>query len=121
MEKAIANLGYNSISEFFVKFALPVLTVSSVLFFSFLLFLPLPVYVPYFFLFAGFSFVLGYPYMMFERKKVNIHENIHLFITYAGTISTLHISRFMLFKKIAENKKYGAISEAAEKILYLAK
>lgn len=121
MEKAIANLGYASVVEFFVKFAMPIITVCFVLFISSLLFLPLPFYVPYVFLIAGFMFVLAYPYLMLERKKVNIHENIHLFITYAGTISTLHISRFMLFKKISENKKYGEISEATEKILYLAK
>ncbi len=121
MEKAIGSLGFESVNEFFLKLALPVFVLCLGLFFVTLTLLQLPPFVSYVFLLAGIGFVFGYPYIMFERKKVNIHENIHLFITYAGTISTVHLNRAMFFKRISSGEKYGEISKAAEKILYLAK
>ncbi len=66
-------------------------------------------------------FVLIYPVAVYNRKKTSINENLHLFITYAATISTLHISRALLFKKIASKKIFGEISNISEKILYLSK
>ncbi|MBN2567602.1 archaellar assembly protein FlaJ [Candidatus Woesearchaeota archaeon] len=121
MEKIITNSGFDSVNEFMIKLVIPVLLVCVLLFFATMILLPLPFFVPYLFLLAGVFFIFFYPYAIFERKKVDIHENIHLFITYAGTISTLHINRSMLFKKIAEKRKYGEISKTAEKILYFAK
>lgn len=56
-----------------------------------------------------------------ELIRTNIQENIHLFITYAGTISTIDLDRTTFFRKISTKHQYGHISKTAEKILYLAK
>jgi flagellar protein FlaJ len=117
----IQDGGFNTYSDFFFKLALPVISVSIMLFLGLLLFTTLPIFVAYAALFLGFLFVILYPYMAFEKRKVRIHENIHLFITYAGTLSTLRINRTMLFRKIAEEKEYGELATFAEKIIYLSK
>ncbi|RMF05534.1 archaellar assembly protein FlaJ [Candidatus Woesearchaeota archaeon] len=121
MDRLIALMGFDKMEDFLLKFVIPVIGVSILLFFSTMLFLSLPFWVPYLFLLGGIIFIAAYPVILRELKKVEIHENIHFFITYAGTISTLHINRTMLFKKIAEGRKYGVISDTAEKIVYLAK
>lgn len=121
MDRFISSMGFTSVNEFLFKFIVPVLVVCLGLFFSTLMFFNLPFWVPYMFLLAGFGFIAAYPTVVSEQKKVDIQENIHFFITYAGTIATLHINRAMFFKKISQKKKYGAISEMAEKIVYLAK
>ena len=86
------------------------------------------------FLFPGISFDVGiaviifttifvsvYPFSVYSRKKVNTNRYLHLFITYAGTISTLHISRGLLFRKIAEKSIFGEISNLSNKIVYLSR
>jgi len=121
MDKFISSMGFDSINEFLFKFIMPVMVVCLGLFFTTLVFFQLPIWLPYLFLLSGFIFIGTYPTLVNERKKVDIQENIHFFITYAGTISTLHVNRAMFFKKISQKKKYGIISELAEKIVYLAK
>jgi len=117
----ILDGGFKSYTEFLLKLALPVLTVSIMLFLGTMLFTELPFFVPYIFILIGTLMVVLYPYMAYEKRKVNMHENIHLFITYAGTLSTLRINRTMLFKKISEEKEYGELAVFADKIIYLAK
>jgi len=118
----ILDGGFRSYTEFLLKLVLPVLAATIGIFFMFIIFFPtLPWYLPYIFLLAGVIFIVIYPYMMFEKRKVNMHENIHLFITYAGTLSTLKINRTMLFRKIAEEKEYGELATFADRIVYLAK
>lgn len=121
MKRQILSLGYASTEDFILKLAIPIIGISVIMFFISLFLLSVPFFVPYLFIIAGLGYIAGYPYMIFERKKVSIHEQIHLFITYAGTISTVHIDTTTMFKKIAHEKKYGEISESCEKILYLAK
>ncbi len=117
----ILDGGFNNYTEFFYKLVLPTIVVSVLLFFGIILFTSMPFFVPYIMLFLGIVFVAFYPYISFEKRKVNMHENIHLFITYAGTLSTLRINRTMLFKKIAEEKEYGELAMFADRIVYLSK
>jgi len=117
----ILDGGFNSYTEFFYKLVIPVVVVSVLLFFGIILFTSLPFFVPYIILFLGVIFISIYPYLSFEKRKVNMHENIHLFITYAGTLSTLRINRTMLFKKVAEEKEYGELASFADRIVYLSK
>ncbi|MGM5488050.1 MAG: hypothetical protein ACQESG_03820 [Nanobdellota archaeon] len=121
MEQYITRAGFKSITEFALKVVFPLLVLSLALFFAILLFLPLPFYVAYVFLFLGFVSIFLIPYMLYERKRVNINENIHLFITYCGTISTIDLDRKTFFSKLAENTDYGEISKISGKILYFAK
>jgi len=117
----ILDGGFRTYTEFMYKLVVPVLVSCILLFFGMILFTQLPFFLPYVVIFIGVAFVALYPYMMFEKRKVNMHENIHLFITYAGTLSTLKINRTMLFRKIAEEKEYGELATFADRIVYLAK
>jgi len=121
MANVITSIGYKSVMDYCLKMVLPVLVISIGAFFSSILFFELPIWVPYIFLGIGILFMSVYPILVYERIKVDIHENIHLFITYAGTLSTLHLTRSSFFSKIASQKNYGHIAKTAEKILYLAK
>jgi len=122
LDKIIANIGYKNFNEFFLKYILPLTAV--ILFFFFIavfVLTMLPVAIPYLILFAGLTFMFMYPYIQFEKKNSNINENMHLFITYAGTIATMDINRHLLFLKVAEKKTLGEIAVIAEKVEYFAK
>jgi len=121
-ENIIANMGYRNGSDFMLKYVLPLMGVIIVFFFAAMFILSgLPVYVPFIILGIGTIIVIAYPYMIFEKKRVNIEENLHLFITFAGTISTVDINRNILFKKVAERKNLGETANIAEKITYFSK
>lgn len=113
-------MGLEDMREFLTKFAGPVM-LGSIGAYAVLLFFDVPWWLPYLFLLTGVAFIFGYPYTQFEKKKVNIHENIHLFITYAGTISTLDVNRHQFFTHISEQEQFGYITELSKKILYLAR
>jgi archaeal flagellar protein FlaJ len=120
MQKWVYAMGFEDLREFMVKFALPIMGGTIAAYFV-LLFFQVPWWLPYVFLLCGTGFVFAYPLVQFESKKVNVQENIHLFITYAGTISTLDVNRSQLFSHIAAQKQFGYISQTAEKTLYMAK
>ncbi len=121
MNNYIYDGGFKSITDFLIKLVLPVMVITISLFFAVMIFFKLPFYVPYLILITGILFILAYPYVKFEQRKVNIHEKIHLFITYAGTLATLKINRTMLFQKINEEEEYGELKDVAERIIYLSK
>lgn len=122
MERMITSVGFSSVEEYFIKLVLPIIGITVGMYFFMLIFLKnLPFFIPYIILVLGISFVFAYPYILFERKKTTIHESIHLFITYLGTISTLNISRSVLFSKLSQKKDFGEISKITEKILYFSK
>lgn len=120
MKHWIYAMGFEDIQEFFFKFALPV-TGGAIASFVVLLFFSVPWWLPYVFLLIGVGFIFAYPFLQYEKQKVNIQENIHLFITYVGTISTLDVNRAQLFKHLANQEQFGYITNSAKKILYLAK
>lgn len=121
MGNYIFDGGYKSYSQFFVELVLPVISASVMLLAALLFFFNLPFYVPLAIPLFGFLVIGVVPFLRAEKKKVDIHEKIHLFITYAGTLATLKINRTVLFNKIAEEKEYGELRDAAERIVYLAK
>jgi len=117
----ILDGGFRNYSQFAYKIVLPVLVLCIGLFAVTEFYFKLPFFIPYILVFMGLLFIVFYPYIVFEQRKVAMHENIHLFITYAGTLSTLKLNRTLLFKKIAEEKEYGELAAFAEKIVYLSK
>ncbi len=121
MVSVIRKIGYKGWIDFFLRLVLPVLFTTFFFAIGVIFFLELPFWVPLVLVIIGLLFIILYPVILVERQKVNIHENIHLFITYAGTISTIDLDRSSFFRKIAAKKKYGYISQVAEKTLYLAK
>ncbi len=121
----IANMGYLSHIEFFVKFALPIISVCAIamgsMFYLRNVLDVIPFFMPYLMLTFGIMFVFLYPYITFERKKIDIDNHLHYFITYVGSISTLHLTRTDLFRHLADKDSFGEISNISKKILYLAK
>ncbi|MFP4567449.1 MAG: hypothetical protein ACLFN8_00745 [Candidatus Woesearchaeota archaeon] len=121
IDKVILLVGYSNLNDYLLKLVLPIL--SSVVLIS----LIIPFIVPVGFVFSIFLILLtmggliGYPLIKYSAVKQNINENLHFFITYAGTIATMKISRHALFKKIAEKKVFGEISKTFEKVIYLSK
>jgi len=122
LSKIIVSMGFQNPMEFLLKYVLP--------FFSGIIvaFTLLTILVPQFprmfsliLLFGGLGTMFLYPLIVFEKKKIEIDRNMHLFITFAGSISTLDIQRNILFKKIAEKEAFGELSFVAKRILYLAK
>lgn len=121
LDKVTIVIGYKNLNDYLLKLCFPLL--GSVLFISLLLPLILPVG-------FGFSAILillvliglvAYPAIQYSNINQEINENLHYFITYAGTIATMRISRHMLFQRIAQKKVFGEISNIFEKVLYLAR
>jgi archaeal flagellar protein FlaJ len=65
--------------------------------------------------------IVFYPIIELNRQKKSIHDNLHFFITYAGTIATMDVTRDVLFRRISEKEIFGEISVIFGKIYYLAK
>lgn len=121
MVSIINKVGYKGVGDFILRLVLPVLVTTSLFVLGVLLLLDLPWYIPVALMVISILFIALYPIIIVQKQRVNVHENIHLFITYAGTISTIDLDRSTFFRKIAQKKKYGYISEVAEKAVYLAK
>lgn len=121
MANTFVKIGYKGTGDFVMRFILPILLTCSIFALGVMYFLTLPFWVPLMLLGIGVFFIIVYPILVLEKDKVSINENIHLFITYAGTISTIDLDRTTFFKKIALKEKYGYISRSAQKALYLAK
>ncbi|HLP79810.1 MAG TPA: hypothetical protein VK158_04205 [Acidobacteriota bacterium] len=122
LDKIIVCMGFQNQTEFFLKYVLPVFSgmlIALTLCVLFLTSVKSIVFVVLFIL--GLITMVVYPLIIFEQIKMEIDENMHLFITFAGSISTLDIQRNILFKKIAEKEAFGALSDVAKKIMYLAK
>jgi len=122
LNKIVVVMGFQNVEELILKYALPItslLFVGSLLTIIFLPVVPILIVAGVFV--VGMSVMIGYPLTQYEFKKIDIDQNMHLFITYAGAISTLDIQRNILFKKIAEKEGFGELSDVSRKIIYLAK
>jgi len=120
-ERTISIMGYSTTADFLKKFLLPLLAIVLVVFLAVQFFFPnISIIYSLIILVIGLGIIIFYPFSIVERKKSNINNNMHLFITYAGTISTMGVSRAVLWKRIAQKKVFGEISNIAEKILYLS-
>ena len=121
----VTNLGFLSYTEFFFKFVLPIVGICGLamvsMFYLRNILDVIPFFMPYLIFAFGIAFVFLYPFMSFEKKKIDINNNLHYFITYVGSISTLHLTRTDLFKHVAEKDSFGEISKISKKIVYLAR
>ncbi|RJQ18094.1 archaellar assembly protein FlaJ [Candidatus Woesearchaeota archaeon] len=122
IERTIVIMGYATLGEFLKKFFLPLFGIVLGVFFAILFVFPgISIFYSLGVLVIGMGIIFVYPYSVVERKKASVNNNMHLFITYAGTIATMQVSRAVLFKRISQKKVFGEISDIAEKILYLSK
>ena len=113
-------MGYKGLSDYIVRLVVPI-TIGMLLMFIILTIIGLPLITTMIAFLAGMSIIFFYPMITQEKIKADINQNLHFFITYAGTIATMKVSRDVLFKRIAEKQSFGEISKVAEKIRYLAK
>lgn len=65
--------------------------------------------------------VLLYPKMLSDRRRIEINENMHLFITHLGVMSITGISRVDVFDALAREDQYGALSDEMRKIVELVR
>lgn len=121
VEKVVINMGFKNIPDFLIKYFLP-LTISLIsVVFILTFFLPIPILITAGIFGMGMLGLSVYPYLYYEQKKNNIDQNMHLFITFAGSISTIDIQRNILFREIADKELFGEISSISKKIVYLSK
>ncbi|MFP4118729.1 MAG: type II secretion system F family protein [Candidatus Woesearchaeota archaeon] len=121
MEVFAHAIGYKSSNDMFMKVMFPVL-IGSVVFAVALNFIfTVPVFLPLIILFLGFLVAVAIPFIKFNVLKADIQNNIHYMITYAGTLSTMDISHYILFRRLSEKSFYGYISTIFSQIHYLSK
>ena len=122
LNKVSIIAGYKNFFDFFIKFAVPILSIVSLIaIFAYTFIEAVPGYLALIFVGLGAVMVFAYPYAQYGSRRRSINNHLHLFITYAGTLSTMRVSRNELFKKISQKKIFGDISKLFKKINYLAK
>lgn len=121
IDKIVIAVGFQGIVDYLLNLALPILGASLFLAIILPLIIPSLITLSIMLIIATILFLVAYPFAKYSSMKQNINENLHFFITYAGTISTMKISRYMLFKRIAQKTVFGEISNVFEKVLYLSK
>lgn len=122
LEKVALVNNYESFIELFVSHVMPISVSFLVLGTIILSFLQnLSPWFGFIVILAGFLWGFGWPFFRFYSLKKNIEKHLYLFITYAGTVSTMKISNANIFRLISEKKVFGAIGDVFEKIIYLAK
>ncbi len=114
------RLGYASIFDYLLKVGLPIFALCGIMFFT-VRALSIGLYVDFIVLSIGFLFVLLYPIIVNEKRRISIDQNLHFFITYGGALSTVGLSRPQFFKMLGEKKHYGYTSELMKKMVYVAK
>lgn len=132
-EEVIHQAGFSTIDKFFKRVVAPVGIISFALFLGSLmlvqfwgiyLFTPpfstMLYIVPFIILIVGLTAIVGLPYYILEKKKVNIHDNIHYFITFVGALSTMHVQRNSIFRYAAERTEFGEIARVIDRVYYLA-
>lgn len=123
--KLVQQAGFVSVQDYIKDRVIPVMIVT-ISCFVITLFLfkdagvPI-ILIPFVILIGGIAYPPMYLKSVIEKKKTNIHENIHLFITYVGAIASLDISRVKVFIEASKKEEYGEITETVKKIVYLAK
>jgi archaeal flagellar protein FlaJ len=132
-EEAVRLAGYPNLDEYARRFVAPVLASAAILFSVSVIIIsvygraydlgavqPLLILAPVMVILLAVIGIFIYPFYVIERIKVNIHENIHYFITYAGALSTAHVQRRKLFRLASQRVEYGEIAKIMEKVAYLA-
>ena len=120
-ERVATVAGYDNTVDITKRYFAPVLGTTLLLTFLIPLFIDLPWYGSLIVFFVGLIFTVSYPFIKYQEMKKSVNTNLHYFITYAGTLSTVRVPRVVLFKNISENQNFGHISSVFKKINYLAK
>ncbi|MEA3557950.1 MAG: type II secretion system F family protein, partial [Candidatus Thermoplasmatota archaeon] len=68
---------------------------------------------------GGIIFVVLKPILEADRKRTEIDDNMHLFITRMGALSTSNLPRKRLFEILSKVEEYGALSQDIGRIYVL--
>jgi flagellar protein FlaJ len=111
-----------SLAKYIFSFALPIIGIGIAVMVSLLYFFPralgsgFALYLVYAIPIYCLLFTFIYPFLLFERKKNQIDQNMHFFITHLGVLATSDISRKDLFKILSKKKEYEELARECEKI-----
>ncbi|MEM2115814.1 MAG: type II secretion system F family protein [Candidatus Woesearchaeota archaeon] len=117
----VISMGYSGFWEWVNKFFIPISVVSFLSMLFFYLFTELPRWWLIVLLLIYVGFVFFYPLYNYFSKILDLKSHLFYFITYVTSLSTLQISRNIIFKRVSQAKKFGYLSEIAEKIIYFSK
>ena len=111
--------------EYVKKFALPIVITSIVSQQMLIWFFPavreqvgvliFTIFIP----FIALGFVILKPMIKADSKRAKIDDNMHLFITRMGALSTSNLPRKKLFEILSRVEEYGALSEDISRIFVL--
>jgi flagellar protein FlaJ len=109
-------------ARYILGFALPIIGIGIAVMVSLLYFFPralgsgFALYLVYAIPIYCLLFTFIYPFLLFEKKKNQIDQNMHFFITHLGVLATSEISRKDLFKILSKKKEYEELARECEKI-----
>lgn len=117
----IISMGYKNVSDWIMKFFVPISFLSFVVLGTiyFISLFPRWMIIVGFIIYLGFVF--GYPIFIYLGKIGNIKSHMFFFITYVSSLSTLQISRTLIFKRVAQNRRFGYLSDIASRLIYFSK
>ncbi|MEM1988813.1 MAG: hypothetical protein QXS41_03170 [Candidatus Woesearchaeota archaeon] len=121
INNVVIAMGYSGFWEWVNRFFIPITFLSSIALGTIYFISDLPRWwlIILFLIYLGF--VLFYPLQVYLSKIMDLKTHLFYFITYITSLSTLQISRNLIFKRVSQAKKFGYISELAEKIVYFSK
>ncbi len=120
MVSIFEKIGFASFFDYLFKVVFPI-TGLAIIFYFLVSFFHLPKFTGYVILLIGIIFVIVYPVIVLENRRLSIEQNLHYFITYAGALATVGLPRPLFFQKLGEKEHYGYTSKLMKKLLYLAK
>ncbi|MFT4326110.1 MAG: hypothetical protein ACMXYK_01265 [Candidatus Woesearchaeota archaeon] len=122
LDTVAVSAGFENFPEMAIKLFLPLINLALFAMVAIIIFLPqVPLFVgPAVFLIIALG-AISYPVIRYEMIRKDIESHLLSFITYAGTLSTMKITRQLLFQRVAESTNFGFISHIFNKILYIAK
>jgi len=62
---------------------------------------------------------VAYPKLLVSQERVEMENQYHLLMTHMTVLSTTNIDRMEVFRKLADEKEYGALSEEVNRIVQL--
>ncbi len=110
--------------HYFKKFVIP--TFIFAIFFPFLLFIALPsimtgimAILVVLVIFALVAMVFVYPVTEIEKKRKEINNSIHYYITHMGVLATSQMSRVDILHRLSQNEAYGYLAKETGRIYAL--
>jgi len=62
---------------------------------------------------------VAYPKLLVSQERVEMENQYHLMMTHMTVLSTTNIDRMEVFRKLSEEKEYGALSEEIGRVVQL--